>query len=37
MGSFEAQVDSFIQVTVFCPPDPRVGAFFTGMRERSVK
>ena len=27
MGSFEAQVDSFIQVTVFCPPDPRVGAF----------
>ena len=27
MGSFEAQVDSFIQVTVFCPPNPRVGAF----------
>ena len=27
MGSFEAQVDSFIQVTEFFPPDPRVGAF----------
>ena len=23
----EAQVDSFIQITVFCPPEPRVGAF----------
>ena len=27
MGSFEVQVDSFIQVIVCCPPDPRVGAF----------
>ena len=27
MGSFEAQVDSFIQITVFCPPEPPVGAF----------
>ena len=23
----EAQADNFIQITVFCPPEPRVGAF----------
>ena len=23
----EARVDNFIQITVFCPPDPRLDAF----------
>ena len=23
----EARVENFIQITVFCPPEPRVGAF----------
>ena len=26
-GLDEARVDNFLQITVFCPPDPRVGAF----------
>ena len=29
----EARVDDFIQIIVFCPPEPRVGA---RMRERSM-
>ena len=37
-GLDEARVDNFIQINVFCPPDPRIGAFlFTGMRERSIQ
>ena len=27
MREDEALVDNFIQITVFCPPEPRVGAF----------
>ena len=27
-GLDEARVDNFIQITVFCPPDPRVGGAF---------
>lgn len=26
-GLDEARVDNFLQITVFCPPDPRVDAF----------
>ena len=26
-GLDEARVDNFLQTTVFCPPDPRVGSF----------
>ena len=29
-------MENFIQITVFCPSEPRVGALFTGMREFSV-
>ena len=29
-------MDIFIQITVFCPPEPQVGAFFTGMQETSI-
>ena len=30
-------MDNFIQITVFCPAKPRVGALFTGTRERSIR